>query len=106
MATDLSALVTLQENVIGDAGGMAIISYSSSTAADYIDMDTVLGHDVNVVFAAGVYDYAGTATALPMIWTGTTTTPDRITVGAGPSTNTILIVVFYQARKSTGGGWT
>lgn len=105
MAADVTTSMVLMNHIIGDGGGIAIIAYGTATpdATDYIDMDTVLGKDVNVVFATGIRDYAGTAAADPMIWTGSSTTPDRVTIGTGADNKTRAILVAYQARKSTGG---
>lgn len=102
--SDVTADMTVDHVIIGDGGGVCVVKVTTATAADYFDLDTVLGHDVSVVFATGLEDKDGTEAVTPCIITLSSTTPDRVTLGGSGSAVEYSVLVFYQARKSTGGG--
>lgn len=103
---DITSGISVLSNSVCEQGGVAIVTTgttASADAQDYFDMDTVLGHDVDVVFAIGMRDKAGTPAVDPCSWTATSTTPDRVTIGAGADNATRVVQVHYKSRKSTGG---
>lgn len=101
--TDQTASMSVDHVIIGDGGGVCVVQVTEASAADYFDMDTILGHDVNVVLAIGTEDKDGTEAVTPCIITLSSTTPDRVTLGGSGSAVEYSVLVFYQSRKSTGG---
>ena len=104
MAADVTAGCTLSAKGILDGLGIAIVTTAATADdTDYFDMDTILGVEVNVIWAKGVQDGTGTPADEPMSWTGSTTTPDRVTIGGSTDNKARQVLVCFLARSSTGG---
>lgn len=104
MAADVTSGCTLTGHTIGMGMGFAIVTTAATADdTDYFDMDTLLGTSVNVIWAKGVQDGLGTPADEPMGWTGSTTTPDRVTIGGSTDNKARQVLVCYLARSSTGG---
>lgn len=102
---DVTASVTLKGTLKGQGGaGVAVITLPNTVdAGDYVDMDTVLGEDVQVVNVLGQRASDSTGVAEIYNYTLTSTTPDRVTIGVGADNASRQIVVFFTGRSSTGG---
>lgn len=104
MAADLSSTVTLVAKAINEGMGMAVVKTpASADDTDYFDMDDVLGTEVNVLWAKGLQDPTGTPADEPCSYTGSTTTPDRVTIGGSTDNKRRDILVLFESRSSTGG---
>lgn len=102
---DITSGCTLDGYMIGQ-GGLGIASvYTAATAddGDYFDMDTLLGFDVNVKNIIGTQSLTTTNVAELFTCTGTSTTPDRVTIGGSTDNAARWVIVLFTARKSTGG---
>ena len=104
MASDITSGCTLKADSKMMGMGIAIV-YTEATAddGDYFDMDTLLGVEVDVIYATATDDADGTAVTTPMIWTQSTTTPDRVTIGSNVDNKRRDVLVVYLSRSSTGG---
>jgi len=101
---DITSGCTLVASSIGMGFGFAVVKTAATADdGDYFTMDTLLGHDVNVIWAWGIQDPTGTAASEPMIYTGSTTTPDKVTIGGSTDNKRRDILVVFTSRESTGG---
>ena len=103
MAADITTGCTVQaDNKLGGMGIAIVSTAATADDTDYFDMDTLLGVDVNVIFAIGVDDADGTALNTPFSWTQSTTTPDRVTIGSNIDNKRRDVLICYTGRSSTG----
>ena len=101
---DVTSGCTLVASTISMGLGIAVVKTAATADdGDYFDMDTLLGVDVDVIFATGIQDPTGTGASEPMEWTGTSTTPDRVTIGGSTDNKRRDVLVVYSGRESTGG---
>jgi len=104
MAADVTSGCTLIADSKLSGFGIAVVNTAATADdTDYFDMDTILGVEVNVIYATATDDADGTPITTPMSWTQTTTNPDRVTIGSNVDNKRRDVVVFYLARSSTGG---
>ena len=104
MAADVTSGCTVVAKAILGGFGFAIVSTAATADdTDYFDMDTLLGTDVNIIWAKGVQDGTGTPADEPLSWTGSSTTPDRVTIGGSTDNKARQCLIAFVSRSSTGG---
>ena len=101
---DITDGCTLVAKTISGGLGIAIVKTAATADdGDYFSMDDLIGFDVNVIWAWGIQDPTGTAAAEPMVYTGSTTTPDKVTIGGSTDNKRRDVLVVFTSRESTGG---
>lgn len=96
--TDVTSTCVLEHSAHPAGINVAIISNPSASAADTIELNTLLeseglGERVKeILYCACTEDFDGTPVTIPMKWT----TTDTLTIGTGPSTAEVTILVFYK----------
>jgi len=101
---DVTDGCTLVAKTISGGFGMAVVKTAATADdGDYFTMDDLIGFDVNVIFATGIQDPTGTGASEPMEWTGSTTTPDKVTIGGSTDNKRRDVLVVFTSRESTGG---
>ncbi len=97
--TDITSSCTLKRQCHFAGLNVAIIHCSSASAADTIELDTLLeseglGQRVKIVrYAHCVEDFDGTPVNRPMKWNESN---DTLTIGSGPSSAEVTIKVEFE----------